>query len=330
MACTPDFVVVSKPAGVPAAPTVDNLLECAPTCTAQALGHSQALRITHRLDQCTEGLLVLGRSKAFVAAFNELVQRSSSNSNSSSGSGGAVAGGQSAGSSACAAPGSPTSSSSSNSSSSAPRPLRKFYRATTAAAPPPLGLLRHHLSIEQRQQGLPAFTIAHDRAVEGSLPAELRVLEVQPIRWVGGGALCCATEALPCNAARNPAGVSPVLLCLWHVFSHTSCSKDAQLLLCLPGCRLQLQADGGRRGAVGRQRQLSGLLPRVPHRAADGAHTPDPRPAVGGRLPPAGGQLVPAAGLPGAAPGEQPAPSHCPCQAVLLAALAALEATALH
>ena len=191
MACTPDFVVVSKPAGVPAAPTVDNLLECAPTCTAHALGHPQPLRITHRLDQCTEGLLVLGRSKAFVAAFNELVQRSSSNSknsssNSSSGSSSnAVAEGQSASAGASAA-----------GASSSLRPLRKFYRAATAAAPP-LGLLRHHLSIEQRQQGLPAFTIAHEQAVEGSLPAALRVLEVQPIRWVTPRiAPCCTLHSL--------------------------------------------------------------------------------------------------------------------------------------
>ena len=35
VANTDEFVVVSKPAGVPAAATVDNLLECAPTCAAQ-------------------------------------------------------------------------------------------------------------------------------------------------------------------------------------------------------------------------------------------------------------------------------------------------------
>lgn len=35
VANTPDFVVVSKPAGVPAAPTVDNLIECAPSCAAE-------------------------------------------------------------------------------------------------------------------------------------------------------------------------------------------------------------------------------------------------------------------------------------------------------
>ncbi|KAL4428656.1 hypothetical protein ABPG77_009762 [Micractinium sp. CCAP 211/92] len=42
VADTPEFVVVSKPAGVPAAPTVDNLLECAPCCAAQA---SRACRV---------------------------------------------------------------------------------------------------------------------------------------------------------------------------------------------------------------------------------------------------------------------------------------------
>ena len=288
VAQTPDFVVVSKPAGVPAAPTVDNLLECAPgcaaqaraaaawpmpgtctahfmahawhvhgtctaharrmhgtcmaharhmhgTCTAllgcsvllllvqplnqlaagwtpawgascrlttagchplpdplaprahhqQAVGHPVPLLVTHRLDQCTEGLLVLGKTKAFVAAFNELVKRSGGSagpglssepaSRCSSGSGSSNGDDGRTGSSDLGGGG--------GSGGSAPRPLRKFYRAATAA-PPPLGLLRHHLSIERRQAGLPCCTIAHDAAVEGSLPAELRVLEVQPIRRV--------------------------------------------------------------------------------------------------------------------------------------------------
>lgn len=176
-----EFVVVSKPARVPAAPTVDNVLECAPTCAAQAIDHPQPLLVTHRLDQCTEGLLVLGKTKAFVQQFNELVQRSSDNGSSSgsdsgseSGSSGIGAGGDGDGEAA------------------ASRPLRKFYRAATLE-PPPLGLQRHWLSIERRQQGLPAFTIAHEEAVEGSLPAALRVVEVQPIRWGRAG---CARDTV--------------------------------------------------------------------------------------------------------------------------------------
>lgn len=235
VAHTPEYVVLSKPAGVPAAPTVDNLLESAPSCAAQAsvlahgsmlcllglawvlarvphaealaccpaccrhvgrrgaapllasathptlllphpavqaVGHPVPLLVTSRLDQCTEGLLVLGKTKAFVAAFNELVKRSGS----------AAGPGSSDPASRCSSSDSGADgSSSAGSGAGGARPLRKFYRAATVA-PPPLGLLRHHLCIERRQEGLPAFTIAHEAPVEGSLPAELRVLEVQPIR----------------------------------------------------------------------------------------------------------------------------------------------------
>ncbi|KAL4447686.1 hypothetical protein ABPG75_004905 [Micractinium tetrahymenae] len=192
VADTPQFVVVSKPPGVPAAPTVDNLLECAPSCAAQAIGHPQSLLVTHRLDQCTEGLLVLGKARAFVAAFNELVKRSSGNSSGSSNCSGKGAdrGGGAASSSSRGVDGSSSGDGSSRSGSGSmvvssaeqglARPLRKFYRAATSA-PPPLGLLRHYLSMERRHAGLPTFTIAHERELEGSLVAELRVLEVQTI-----------------------------------------------------------------------------------------------------------------------------------------------------
>lgn len=203
VADAPEFVVVSKPPGLPAAPTVDNLLECAPYCAAQAVGHPQSLLVTHRLDQCTEGLLVLGKTRAFVAAFNELIKPGSGSGGGSSrggrkrkkgsgtsspdgdlgsseeaGSAGGVAGTDS-GCSSREADG--DSLADSDSAQQAPRPLRKFYRAATSA-PPPLGLLRHYLSVERRHAGLPGFTIAHEQEVEGSLVAELRVLEVQPIR----------------------------------------------------------------------------------------------------------------------------------------------------
>lgn len=242
MADTPEFVVVSKPAGVPAAPTVDNLLECAPCCAAQAsracrvrgpallcrstvqqprlcallcqnglqsllrpmagcpalggpilsaslifrhcpaqaIGHPRSLLVTHRLDQCTEGLLVLGKTRAFVAAFNELVKpggakgssrsrstitntsssRGRSGSRSRSGSrgrqqdGGSCAGGD--GGHGASGSGSGVAdvrdSATGSSAGQHPRLLRKFYRAATSA-PPPLGLLRHYLSVERRTAG---------------------------------------------------------------------------------------------------------------------------------------------------------------------------------
>ncbi|DBB13532.1 TPA: hypothetical protein ACH3X3_000574 [Trebouxia sp. C0006] len=70
-----DYVVVHKPAGVQVAPTVDNLLENVLFCTAQALQCAESLLITHRLDACTEGLLVVGRNRPFVQHFNRLLQQ---------------------------------------------------------------------------------------------------------------------------------------------------------------------------------------------------------------------------------------------------------------
>lgn len=127
----------------------------------QAVGHPQALLVTHRLDQCTEGLLVLGKTRAFVASFNELIKRGGGNSStggsSSAGSNGSVQADRGGG-----AAGGSSSSSSADGSGSLPEgragpqlqpsPLRKFYRAAMST-PPPLGLLRHYLSVERRHAG---------------------------------------------------------------------------------------------------------------------------------------------------------------------------------
>lgn len=40
----------------------------------QALELPEPLLSVHRLDTCTEGLVVLGRTAAFVSAFNKLLQ----------------------------------------------------------------------------------------------------------------------------------------------------------------------------------------------------------------------------------------------------------------
>lgn len=39
----------------------------------QAIGSDEALLITHRLDTCTEGVLIAGKTKAFVRHFNDLL-----------------------------------------------------------------------------------------------------------------------------------------------------------------------------------------------------------------------------------------------------------------
>jgi hypothetical protein len=70
-----EYVVVNKPSGVPVPPTVDNVLECVQTGAAQALGVDvETLHVTSRIDQPTEGLVVVGRSKAFVGRFNAAVR----------------------------------------------------------------------------------------------------------------------------------------------------------------------------------------------------------------------------------------------------------------
>ncbi|GAB4822393.1 hypothetical protein N2152v2_009439 [Parachlorella kessleri] len=61
LADLPECVVLNKPPGVPVAPT--------------AVGHPRPLLITHRLDQATEGVVVLGKTPEFVSRFNALISR---------------------------------------------------------------------------------------------------------------------------------------------------------------------------------------------------------------------------------------------------------------
>jgi len=70
-----DFVIINKPPGLPVAPTVDNVLESSLTGAALAVGASEPLLITSRLDQATAGVLVLGRTPVSVRQFNEAMVR---------------------------------------------------------------------------------------------------------------------------------------------------------------------------------------------------------------------------------------------------------------
>eukprot|EP00887_Chlorella_sp_A99_P003076 scaffold9.g3076.t1 len=175
----PDFLVVSKPHSVPAVPTVDNCLENALACAAAAARHAGPLLTTSRLDQCTEGVLVLGewrrrmqqggagrlthsacaagKTKEFVALFNSLVRT--------------VGLGEGR--------------------------TRKLYRALTAT-PPPAGPLVHHLSVATRRLRAPTFSIAHDAPVPGALPCELRVLEVRAMSLAGAAATRWGPSAHEC------------------------------------------------------------------------------------------------------------------------------------
>mmetsp|Transcript_13179 Transcript_13179/g.39888 ORF Transcript_13179/g.39888 Transcript_13179/m.39888 type:complete len:696 (-) Transcript_13179:1737-3824(-) len=69
-----DYAVLNKPPAVQVTPTVDNMLESCLMLGAKAVGRQEALHITHRLDTCTEGVLILGKTTPFVKAFNSLMQ----------------------------------------------------------------------------------------------------------------------------------------------------------------------------------------------------------------------------------------------------------------
>ena len=69
-----DYLVVNKPARLPTQAHESNATECVVGCAERGLGlEPGALRVTHRLDASTSGVVVLGKSKAAVAAFNASV-----------------------------------------------------------------------------------------------------------------------------------------------------------------------------------------------------------------------------------------------------------------
>lgn len=83
-----EYIVMNKPSGLPVPPTVDNILENVIMGASVALGSQgnvnnmkgdsasmHGLLITSRIDQPTEGLVVIGRNPDFVRRFNESVTK---------------------------------------------------------------------------------------------------------------------------------------------------------------------------------------------------------------------------------------------------------------
>jgi 23S rRNA pseudouridine1911/1915/1917 synthase len=66
------FLVLNKPSGIPSHASVDNVIDNSLYQLEQA--GNRNLMITHRLDTLTEGLIVYGKTKYFVTAFNQLIQ----------------------------------------------------------------------------------------------------------------------------------------------------------------------------------------------------------------------------------------------------------------
>ena len=67
-----DYFVVNKPARLPTQAHESNGCECVPGCVERSLGlNPGTLRVTHRLDASTSGVVVLAKHRAAAAAFND-------------------------------------------------------------------------------------------------------------------------------------------------------------------------------------------------------------------------------------------------------------------
>ncbi|KAI3466584.1 hypothetical protein Pfo_023247 [Paulownia fortunei] len=70
IAVSESYVVLDKPAGTSVGGTTDNIEESCATFTTRALGLEAPLRTTHQIDNCTEGCVVLARTKEYCSVFH--------------------------------------------------------------------------------------------------------------------------------------------------------------------------------------------------------------------------------------------------------------------
>jgi 23S rRNA-/tRNA-specific pseudouridylate synthase len=148
-----DYVILDKPAYLPVAPTVDNILESALAGAAKGIGAKEPLLITSRLDQATEGIIVLGKTAEFVQKFGKVIRGEGSNDDE-------------------------------NDVESTITPYKKMYRALVSV-PPPLGTMTHHLKIKCRQQGTPFFTlILPEESIKNEPKAQYAELIVHAVEKV--------------------------------------------------------------------------------------------------------------------------------------------------
>ncbi|KAB2601017.1 RNA pseudouridine synthase 6 [Pyrus ussuriensis x Pyrus communis] len=70
VAVTDEFVVLDKPAGTTVGGTTDNIEESCATFATRALGLTTSLMTTHQIDNCTEGCVVLARTKEYCSVFH--------------------------------------------------------------------------------------------------------------------------------------------------------------------------------------------------------------------------------------------------------------------
>ncbi|KAG0478138.1 hypothetical protein HPP92_012857 [Vanilla planifolia] len=74
IANTDTYVVLDKPAATSVGGSMDNIEETCATFASRALGLESPLRTTHQLDNCTEGCLVLSKTKEFCSIFHGMIR----------------------------------------------------------------------------------------------------------------------------------------------------------------------------------------------------------------------------------------------------------------
>ncbi|XP_071689703.1 RNA pseudouridine synthase 6, chloroplastic-like [Rutidosis leptorrhynchoides] len=73
IAVTESYVVLNKPAGTSVGGTTDNIEETCVTFATRALELTTPLRTTHQIDNCTEGCVVLARTKDYCSVFHKKI-----------------------------------------------------------------------------------------------------------------------------------------------------------------------------------------------------------------------------------------------------------------
>ncbi|CAN0852378.1 RNA pseudouridine synthase 6, chloroplastic [Linum grandiflorum] len=74
IAVADSYVVLDKPAGTSVGGTTDNIVESCTTFATRALGFTEPLKTTHQIDNCTEGCVVLARTKQYCSVFHEKIR----------------------------------------------------------------------------------------------------------------------------------------------------------------------------------------------------------------------------------------------------------------
>ncbi|XP_062187753.1 RNA pseudouridine synthase 6, chloroplastic-like isoform X2 [Phragmites australis] len=74
IAVADDYVVLDKPAATSVGGTTDNIEESCAVFTSRALGLETPLMTTHQIDNCSEGCVVLSKTKGFSSVFHGLIR----------------------------------------------------------------------------------------------------------------------------------------------------------------------------------------------------------------------------------------------------------------